>query len=103
MSLSSRKKKEHIFCAVYFIRREFFQDFFYLNEQCIEYTFRMYILLHIKKYYFIHFFCWLLKWSKAFKVSLKASGDHQQSINTISGQDIISSSTLKVELEHNAI
>ena len=51
MSWSSRKKKEAIFYTVYFVRREFFLRFvFYLNVKCIEYTFRIYILLHIKKH-----------------------------------------------------
>ena len=48
MSWSSRKKKEGIF-------------------------FRMYTILHIKKYYFMHFFCLFLKLStKAVSVSLKS-------------------------------
>ena len=51
MSWSSRKKKEAIFYTVYFVRREFFLRFvFCLNVKCIEYTFRIYILLHIKKH-----------------------------------------------------
>ena len=37
---------------------------------CIEFTFRIYILLHVKKHYFIHFSCLLLKSSKDFSVSL---------------------------------
>ena len=50
----------------------FFLTFvFYLNLYCIEYTFRIYILLHIRKHYFIDFCCLLLKSSKAFSVSLK--------------------------------
>ena len=28
---------------------------FYINVERIEYTFRIYILLHAKKHYFIHF------------------------------------------------
>ena len=71
LSQSSRRKKEGIFCTVYFVRRKFFLTFvFYLNVQCIEYTFRIYILLHIKNCYFIHFSCLFLKSSKAFNVSL---------------------------------
>ena len=48
MSWNSRKKKEYIFCVV-----------FYLNVECIEYTFKIYSLLHIYKNYFIHFFAYL--------------------------------------------
>ena len=43
--------------------------FYYLNVYCIEYIFRIYILLYIKKHYFIHC-CLFLKSSKAFSVSL---------------------------------
>ena len=66
MSWSQRKKKEGIFCTVYLVT-----FVFYLNVQCIEYTFRKYILLHIQKYYLIHFCCLFLKSSKAFSVSLR--------------------------------
>ena len=67
MSWSSRNKKKGIF---YTCPKGLFSIFvFYLNV-CIEYTFRIYILLHIKKYYFIHFCCLFLKSSKAFSVSL---------------------------------
>ena len=31
MNWSSQNKKEGILCTVYFVRREFFQDLFYLN------------------------------------------------------------------------
>ena len=41
MSWSSRKKQEGIFCTLYF---------------CIFYTFRIYILLQIKRHYLIHLF-----------------------------------------------
>ena len=64
------KKKEGIFCAACFIRREFFLRFvFYLNVQSIEYTFRIYILLRIKKHFFISL-CLYLKSPKNFSVSL---------------------------------
>ena len=59
MSWFSRKKKGH-FLYHLFCPPEFFLTFvFYLNLQCIEYTFRIYILLYIKKIYFIHFFACL--------------------------------------------
>ena len=61
ISWSSRKKKRVFFCIVCFIRRKlfkhfclyFFQMYSVLN---IEYTFRICILLHIERHYFIHFF-----------------------------------------------
>ena len=43
---------------------------FYLNVQCNKYTFRIYILVHIKKHYFIHFCCLFLKSLKAVSASL---------------------------------
>ena len=57
MSWSSRKKSKGIFVFFLpFILSEgifFFSTFvFYFNVQCIEYTFKIYILLHIKKRYF---------------------------------------------------
>ena len=56
MTWSSQKKKEGNFCTVYFVQREsFFNIFLYLNVQCNKYTFRIYVLLRIKKHYFIHF------------------------------------------------
>ena len=71
MSSSSWKKKEDIFCTTYLIQRNFF---FYICvlSQCIviEYTFRIYIRLHIKKHYFIHFRCLLLKSLKILSVPL---------------------------------
>ena len=65
MSWSSRKKKEGIFCNVYFVRNKFFNS--------IGYTFRIYVLLHIKNHYFIPFCCLFLKSLKAFGVSFRTS------------------------------
>ena len=49
-SWSSRKVKKGIFCTVYFVQRKFVLTFvFCLNVKCIEYTFRIYILLPTKK------------------------------------------------------
>ena len=48
MSWSSQKKEEGIFCTIYFVQMEFLRFVFYLNVWCIEYTFTIYILLHIK-------------------------------------------------------
>ena len=71
MSWSLGKKKKEVFFILFILSEGNFLRFvFYLNVQCIEYTFRIYILLHIKKYYFIHFCCLFLKLTKAFSVSL---------------------------------
>ena len=43
-------------CAVVITTTPRRHNIFYLNVLCIEYTLRVYILLHIKKYYFIHYF-----------------------------------------------
>ena len=48
MSWSSQKKKE----CIYFVRRKFFNICFVLMD---SETFRIFLLLHIKKLYFIHF------------------------------------------------
>ena len=57
VSWSSQTKKEGIFCTVYFVRRKFFLTFvFYRNVYWIKYTFRIHILVHIKKHYSIRFF-----------------------------------------------
>ena len=50
MSWSSRKKKrEHFFVLFNFSGGIFLKFVFHLNVQCIEYTFRIYIFLDIKK------------------------------------------------------
>ena len=43
---------------------------FYFNAYCIKYTFRIYILLHDKKHYFLDFCYLFLKSLKALSVSL---------------------------------
>ena len=52
----------------------------YLTVYCLECTFRIYILLYIKIYYFIHFCCLLLKSWKAcivsFNKTLKLSANN---------------------------
>ena len=97
MSWSLREKKEDIVCNAYFVRRTFFLRFvFYLNVECIEYVFRIYILLHIKKYYFIHFYCLLLKSSKAFTVSLKQFFLESDHYVTISVTHILCDTFLKI-------
>ena len=70
MCWSSRKKKGH-FLYLAFCPKNFFLTFvFNLNVKYIGHTFRIYILLHIEKHYFINFCCLLLKSSKAFSISL---------------------------------
>ena len=59
------KRKDGIFCTVYFVQRN-------ISVYCIEYTFRIHILLHIKKHYFIHICCLFLKSLKAFNVYLSS-------------------------------
>ena len=46
-----KKKEEGIFCTVC-SNKIFLTLVFYLNKQCTEYTFRIYILLHNKKHYY---------------------------------------------------
>ena len=53
MSWSPRKKKEGIFCTIYFVKSHFFD-----------------IILHIKKDYLIHFCFLFVKSSKIFSISL---------------------------------
>ena len=65
-----RERKKGIFVPFILSKGNFLRFVFYLSVQCIEYTFRIYILLHFKKYYFIHFCCLFLKKTKAFSVSL---------------------------------
>ena len=65
------KEKRGHFLYCLFCAEEIFLTFaFNLNVQCIKYTSRIHILLHIKNHYFIHFCCLFLKWWKAFSVSL---------------------------------
>ena len=54
-----------MFFLCFFLSEGIFLTFvLYLSVYCIKYAFRIYILLHIKKHYFIHFF------AKALNVSL---------------------------------
>ena len=73
-----------LFCA-----KETFSKFvFYLNVQCIENTFRIYTLLHIKTHYFIHFCYLFLKSLKAFSVSLINGGNTTQYFHLDTAQKI---------------
>ena len=69
-----KEKRGHFLYRLFYPKEIFltFEIFLtYLSVQCIEYTFRIYILLHIRKHDIIHFCCLLLKSLKAFTVSLK--------------------------------
>ena len=53
---ASERKGRTFFCTFSFCLKEIFLTFvFYPNVYCIEYNFRIYIPLRIKKHYFIHF------------------------------------------------
>ena len=62
MSWSSQKEKRgHLLYRLFCPKRIFLTFVFYLGVQYIEYTFRTYILSHIKKQYFAHFFLLVFK------------------------------------------
>ena len=72
MSWSSRKKKTAFFVPFIFSEGNFFLTFvFYLSVYRTKYTFRIYILLHLKNHHFINFCCLLLK---SFSVSFSFTG-----------------------------
>ena len=57
--VGARERKKSVFFVPIILSEGNFLTFvFYLNVQCIEYTFRIYIPLLIKKHYFIHFFAY---------------------------------------------
>ena len=68
MSWNSQKKKESIFCKVYFVSKK-------LINICVLSQFMVY-WIHIKKHFFIHFYWLFLILSKAFSVSLKWREQH---------------------------
>ena len=65
-----KEKRGHFLYRFFCPKRIFSRFVFYLNLLSLECNFRIYILLYIKKYYFIHFCCLFLKLMKAFSVSL---------------------------------
>ena len=69
----AKEKRGHFLYRSFCSKKIFLTFVSYLNIWCIEYSFRIYILLHIKRHYFIHFWCLFLKSSKAFSVSLRYS------------------------------
>ena len=74
MRWSLRKKRGHFLYRLFCPKKTFPTFVFYLNVYYIEYAFRIFILLYIKKHYFIHFFCLFWKSRKAFSVSLSEVG-----------------------------
>ena len=64
----AKEKKRAFFVLLILSKGNFLRIVFYLNVECIEYTFRIYTLLHIKKhsYTFPCFCCLFLKSLKAF-------------------------------------
>ena len=69
------RKRGHFLYRLFCLKEDFLRFVFYHNVKCIEYTFRVLILLHVKKYYinYITFSCLFLKLSKTFSVSLKGN------------------------------
>ena len=53
--VEARERKEVLFVPFILSEGNLFNIAIYLSVYCIKYTFRIYILLHIKSYYFIHF------------------------------------------------
>ena len=74
------RKRGHFLYGLFYPKKTFLTFVFYVYVQCIEDTFRIYILLLIKKIYFIHFFACL--WNR-----LKSSVYHEaidsEFINTV--------------------
>ena len=60
----AKVKRKHFLHCLFWPKGIFLTFIFYLNVYCIKYTFRIYILLHIKKHYFTYFCCLFLKSSK---------------------------------------
>ena len=58
MSWSSQKKKG-FFLPLFLPEGNAFNILFVLNVQCLKYALKTYILLHMKKHYFIHFLLFL--------------------------------------------
>ena len=57
LCVGPRKRKKKVFLVLFILSEKVFLTFvFYINVYCIEHTFRIYILVHVKKYYFRHFF-----------------------------------------------
>ena len=73
-SIGAHKRKKSAFFVTFILPKGNFLNIWVLF-QCLVYWIHFqntYILLHIKKHYFIHFCCLFLKSSKAFSVSIIA-------------------------------
>ena len=75
------RERKSVFFVTFILSEGNFLNIFVLAP-CIEQTFRINILLHIRKHYFIHFWCFFLKLSKAFSVSLTLSAPISQNGQT---------------------
>ena len=64
------EKRGHFLYRLFYLKEIFLTFLFYLSVKCTEHTFRIYILLHIKKRYFIRFCCLFLKLPNVFSVFL---------------------------------
>ena len=84
-----RKKKQGILYRLFWTKEIFLTYLFYLNVLCIKYTFKIYILLHIKNDYFIHFLACLFKSSRAVGVSSNKHLAIFQNNNADIGKDLI--------------
>ena len=69
--VGAHERKYTAFFVPFMLSEGNFFKMFCLNVQRIEYIFRIQMLLHIKKYFFIHFCCLFLKSSKVFSASLR--------------------------------
>ena len=71
--VGARERKERAFFVPFILFEENFFNICVLFQRIVYWIhFRLYILLHIKKHYIIHFCCLLLKLSKAFSVYLRS-------------------------------
>ena len=123
MIWSSRKKKRGIFVPFILSEVKYFLRFvFYLNVCFIEYIFRIYTFLHIKKHYFIYFCCLFLKlcffstpvpdilsWKIAVaffpylgivKLNLKIDVYHSKGLNTLSNDVSCEEKKTWIQIQH---
>ena len=80
----AKEKKRAFFVLLILSKGDFLRIVFYLNVECIEYTFRIYTLLHIKKhsYTFPCFCCLFLKSLKAFSPQFDPSCGFSKNVSS---------------------
>ena len=71
MNWSSRKRKESIFCTIYFVRRKFFLNLCFISIYSVLNTLSEYTYFYMSKILLHTLFCLFLKSSKAFSISLR--------------------------------